>query len=65
MNWLWQGHFPLGNGKGLSCGWRNLVGCSPWGCKESDTTERLHFFFPTGKGIHQGKAVYCHPANLT
>ena len=21
----------------------NLVGYSPWGCKESDTTERLHF----------------------
>ena len=23
-------------------GWRSLVGYSPWGCKESDTTERLH-----------------------
>ena len=22
---------------------RSLVGCSPWGCKESDTTERIHF----------------------
>jgi len=22
------------------------VGCSPWGCVESDTTERLHFHFP-------------------
>ena len=22
---------------------RSLVGCLPWGCKESDTTERLHF----------------------
>ena len=22
---------------------RSLVGCSPWGRKESDTTERLHF----------------------
>ena len=22
-------------------GRRSLVGCSPWGCKESDTTERL------------------------
>ena len=21
--------------------WRSLVGYSPWGCKESDTTERL------------------------
>ena len=26
-------------------GWRSLVGCSPWGHKESDTTERLHFHF--------------------
>ena len=24
-------------------GWRNLVGYSPWGCKELDTTEQLHF----------------------
>ena len=24
---------------GKSHGWRELVGCSPWGCKESDTTE--------------------------
>ena len=30
---------------GESHGWRSLVGCSPWGCKESDTTERLHFHF--------------------
>ena len=26
-------------------GWRNLIGYSPWGHKESDTTERLHFHF--------------------
>ena len=26
-------------------GRRSLVGYSPWGCKESDTTERLHFPF--------------------
>ena len=30
---------------GKSNGWRSLVGCSPWGCKESDMTERLHFHF--------------------
>ena len=30
---------------GISHGWRSLVGCSPWGCKESDTTEWLHFDF--------------------
>ena len=28
-----------------SHGWRSLVGYSPRGCKESDTTERLHFHF--------------------
>ena len=28
---------------GKSHGQRSLVGCSPWGCWESDTTERLHF----------------------
>ena len=26
---------------GKSHGRRSLVGCSPWGCEESDTTERL------------------------
>ena len=26
-------------------GWRSLVGCSPWGREESDTTERLPFHF--------------------
>ena len=30
---------------GESHGWRSLVGYSPWGHKESDTTERLHFHF--------------------
>ena len=30
---------------GKSHGWRSLVGCSPWGRRESDTTERLHFPF--------------------
>ena len=28
-----------------SRGWKSLVGCSPWGRTESDTTERLHFHF--------------------
>ena len=39
-----------GNGNPLqySCpekshGWRSLVGYNPWGLKESDTTELLHF----------------------
>ena len=30
---------------GKSHGRRSLVGCSPWGCEESDTTERLDFHF--------------------
>ena len=30
---------------GKSHGWRSLVGCSPWGLEESDTTERLLFHF--------------------
>ena len=30
---------------GKSHGQRSLVGCSPWGRQESDTTERLHFHF--------------------
>ena len=30
---------------GKSHGWRSLVGRSPWGDEESDTTERLHFHF--------------------
>ena len=45
---------------GKSHGWRSLVGCSPWGCKESDTTERLHFHFSLlciGEG--NGNALHC------
>ena len=30
---------------GKSHGWWSLVGCSPWGPQESDTTERLPFHF--------------------
>ena len=30
---------------GKSHGQRSLVGCSPWGLEESDTTERLPFHF--------------------
>ena len=39
----WQPTLVLLTGK--SHGQRSLVGCSPWGRKESDTTERLHFHF--------------------
>ena len=30
---------------GNSHGWRSLVGSSPWGREQSDTTEQLHFHF--------------------
>ena len=33
---------------GKSHGRRSLVGCSPWGRQESDTTERLHFHIYDG-----------------
>ena len=45
---------------GESHGWRSLVGCGPWGLKESDMTERLHFHFSlsrTGEG--NGRPLQC------
>ena len=36
-----------------SYGQRSLVGYSPWGRKESDVTERLHFT------IHMSLFIYC------
>ena len=61
---------------GKSHGWRSLVGCRPWGRKESNTTERLYFHFslsciggrkwqPTpvflpGESQGRGSLVSCH-----
>ena len=45
---------------GKSHGRRGLVGCSPWGHWELDTTERLHFIFSlscTGEG--NGNPLQC------
>ena len=45
---------------GKSHGRRSLVGCSPWGRTESDTTKRLHFHFSlscTGEG--NGNLLQC------
>ena len=39
-------HAVLLPGKSHGHGRRNMVGYSPWGCKESGMTERLHFHFP-------------------
>ena len=44
-NWRRQWHPTPVLLLGKSHGWRSLVGCSPWGHEESDTTERLPFHF--------------------
>ena len=45
---------------GKSHGRRSLVGCSPWGRKESDMTERLHFHFsPSCTGEGNGNPLQC------
>ena len=49
---------------GKSHGQRNLVGCSPWGCEESDTTQRLHFHFSfscIGEGTHSSVLAWRIP----
>ena len=45
---------------GKSHGQRSLVGYSPWGRKESDTTERLHFQFSLSCiGEGNGNSLQC------
>ena len=45
---------------GKSYGWKGLVGCSPWGCEESDTTEQLHFHFSLSYiGEGNGNPLQC------
>ena len=45
---------------GKSHGRGSLVRCSPWGCKESDTTERLHFHFSLSRiGEGNGNPLQC------
>ena len=45
---------------GKSHGWRSLVGYSPWGREESDTTERLHFHFSRScVGEGNGNPLQC------
>jgi len=46
---------------GESHGQRSLVGYSPWGRKESDTTERLHFILGRYPGEGNGNPLqyYC------
>ena len=41
-------------------GQRSLVGCSPWGCEESDTTERFPFHFSLSYiGEGNGNPLQC------
>ena len=45
---------------GESHGRRSLVGCSPWGLEESDTTEQLHFHFSLSYiGEGNGNPLQC------
>ena len=45
---------------GKSHGRRSLVGSSPWGREESDTTERLHFRFSLSRiGEGNGNPLQC------
>ena len=45
---------------GKSHGQRSLVGCSPWGREESDTTEQLHFDFSLSRiGEGNGNPLQC------
>ena len=48
----------------ISHGW-SLVGYSPWGCKESDTTERLHFtkVSQSVSSVAQLCPTLCDPVN--
>ena len=34
------------------------MGCNPWGCEESDTTERLHFHFSL-HALEKEMATHC------
>ena len=59
---------------GKSHGWRSLLGDSPWGCKESDMTERLHslHFYSTQlsasvqfSSVAQSCPTLCDPVNCS
>ena len=49
---------------GKSHGRRSLVGCSPWGHEESDTTERLPFHFSLMKVKRKEKEMVTHSSVL-
>ena len=41
---------------GKSCGQRSLLGYSPWGCKELDTTERPAEYIMRNAGLEETQA---------
>ena len=49
---------------GKSHGWRSLVGYSPWGRKESDMTEQLHFHFSLSTFMHWRRKWWPTPVFL-
>ena len=58
--WRRQWHPALVLLPGKSHGRRSLVGCSPWGREELDTTERLHFQFSlSDMGEGNGNPLQC------
>ena len=60
MTWRRQWHPALVLLPGKSHGRRSLVGCSPWGREESDTTERPHFHFSLSCiGEGNGNPLWC------
>ena len=48
---------------GKSHGWRSLVGCSPWGHTESETTERLSSSSSSSSSVYMLISVsqFIHP----
>ena len=60
MGWRRQWHPTPVLLPGKSHGQRSLVGCSPWGLEELDTTERLHFHFSLScVGEGNGNPLQC------
>ena len=57
-----------GNGNPLQYSFlENSVGYNPWGCKESDTSERLHFHFSFGlyRCLYYSIYIYTNTHTLT
>ena len=60
LSWRRQWHPTQVLLPGKSHGWRSLIGCSPWGCEELDTTEWLHFHFSLSRiGVGNGNPLQC------